>query len=123
MKKTLLAAVMFGAIATPAHAEHWDVISTKLKDGCTMGKYMEIVKDFNAWAKPYGYHATILTPIQAQDLTTFWWIGVTENTAKFGETWDTWRDALADPNSAPSKLQTRFDACGTDTSRTGYDAQ
>ena len=50
MKKTLILAALVGLAATPAQAEHWDVIGSKLKDGCTMGTYMAIVKDF--WAVP-----------------------------------------------------------------------
>lgn len=122
MKKTLALAAMFGLFATPVQAEHWDIIGSKLKDGCTMGTYMAIVKDFNEWGKSHGYKATILTPIQDRDLETFWWIGKTKDAAAFGAAWDAWRNALSDPNSTEAKLQARFDKCSTDTSRSGYDA-
>lgn len=122
MKKLLFAAVLLSFAPTPAHAEHWDVIGQKLKNGCTMGQYMAIVKDFNAWGKSYGYSTTIITPIQDADQATFWWIGKTPNAAKFGAAWDAWRDAQADASSAPAKLQARFDACADNTSRSGYDA-
>ena len=122
MKKTLILAALIGLAATPAQAEHWDVIGTKLKDGCTMGTYMAIVKDFNEWGKGYGYKATVLTPIQDQDQTTIWWIGKSANAAEFGAAWDAWRDGQADPNSTPAKLQARFSDCSTNQSRSGYDA-
>lgn len=122
MKKMLILAALVGLTATPAQAEHWDVIGTKLKDTCPIGKYMAIVKDFNQWGRSYGYTATILTPIQDQDQTMFWWIGKTENAAKFGAAWDAWRDGLSDPNSTPAKLQARFADCATNHSRSGYNA-
>ncbi len=122
MKKTVIAAALLCFAPVSAQAEHWDVIGAKLKDDCPMAKYMAIVKDFNEWGKAYGYRATVLTPIQDNDQQTIWWIGRSENAAKFGAAWDAWRDGQADSSSAPARLQARFSACSTNTSRSGYDA-
>ena len=122
MKKALILAALVGLAATPAQAEHWDVIGVKLNEGCSIPQYLAITRDFNQWGKAYGYSATVLTPIQDSDQATMWWIGKSANAAKFGAAWDAWRDGLADANSAPAKLQARFAACSTNTTRSGYDA-
>jgi hypothetical protein len=122
MKKALLAAALLGFAAGPAHAEYWDVIGFQIKDTCSIGKYMTIVKDFNEWGKSHGYAASVLTPVQDGDQAMMYWIGKTRNAAAFGAAWDAWRDGQADANSAPAKLQARFSACSTNKTRSGYDA-
>ena len=113
------------AIATfpsMAAAEHHDVIEFKLNENCSVQDYVKIKDDVNAtWAKDYGYHAEISVPIQAADLTNVFWVGRSANTAAFGKAWDAWRDAQADPKSDAAKLQARFDKCGTNSSRRGFD--
>ena len=46
------------------------------------------------------------------------------NTTNFGggeRAWDTWRSAMANPNSVEAKLQARFNACSTQISRASFD--
>ncbi len=122
MKKTVLAAALLAFAATPAQAEYWDVIGFHLKESCPMSKYMSIVKDFNNWGKTQGYVASVLTPVQDGDQSMLYFIGKTANAAAFGSAWDAWRDAQADANSIPAKLQARFNTCSINKTRSGYDA-
>ena len=118
--KRLLAAVLL-TVSAPAVADHYDVIEFKLKEGCTFATYLQVVKDFNEWGKGYGYKAEIASKVQHPDLTTMIWIGRSANAAAFGKAWDTWRNAQADANSMPAKLNARFAACSTNVSRRSYD--
>ena len=119
--KRILAILLF-ALPVSAAADHLDVIEFKLNEGCSFDKYMEIVKDFNAqWGVSNGYKAEVLMPIQSHNLMSMYWIGRTKDAAAFGKAWDSWRNALADPNSVPAKLWARFGACETNLSRRGYD--
>jgi hypothetical protein len=103
-------------------ADHLDIIQLRLKEGCSVTQYVAIMKDFNDdWAKKYGYRAELAVPLQSDDLVTIVWVGRSANAAAFGQAWDVWRDALADPESLPAKLQARFDACAVDKSRRSYD--
>lgn len=119
MKKLLIAALL--AASTPAYAEHMDVIGMEMTGKCTMTEFMQIVSDFNVWGKEYGYNAKIATPLQSNNLTTYYWIGASANAAAFGATWDAWRDAQADAKSTPAKLQARFNKCSIDKERRSYD--
>ena len=92
-----------------------------MKDGCSFDKYMEIVSDFNEWADDYGYNAKIAVPLQTNNLTSYYWLGTSDNAAAFGAAWDAWRDDLADPDSAPAKLSARFVECTTNLGRRSYD--
>ncbi len=44
-------------------------------------------------------------PLQSDSFEAVFRIGRSANAAAFGKAWDTWRDALANPNSVPTKLQ------------------
>lgn len=110
------------AFASPASAEHWDVIGFKLKDACSTAKYMSIVKDFNEWGAQHGYQAKIGWPLQSENFEISYWVGTSANAAAFGAAWDTWRDALADPKTTPAKLQARFSECSENVVRNSYDA-
>jgi len=118
--KRLLAALLL-TMSVPATADHYDVIEFKLKDGCSLATYLQVVKDFNEWGKGHGYRAEVASKVQHPDLTTLLWIGRSANAAAFGKAWDTWRNAQADANSAPAKLNARFAACSTNVSRRSYD--
>jgi hypothetical protein len=123
MKNTCFAAIAAAALLAPisASAEHLDVIAMEMTGACTFGEVLTILKDFNAWGEGYGYAAKISAPLQADDLTTYYWLGTSANAAKFGAAWDAWRDGQTDPKSAPAKLQARFDKCTKNKRRTGYD--
>jgi glutamate synthase domain-containing protein 1 len=116
-----LAFVALLALSTPALADHMDVIEFKLKDGCSFNQYMAVVSDFNAWAKDHGYRAEVAAKIQHADLTTMIWLGRSADAATFGKAWDTWRDAQANADSAPARLQARFAACSSNVGRRSYD--
>ena len=106
----------------PALADHFDVIQLQLKEGCSVTQYVAIMKDFNDdWAKKYGYSAELAVPLQSDDLATVVWVGRSANAGAFGQAWDVWRDASADPESLPAKLQARFDACAVEKARRSYD--
>lgn len=121
MKKLLLIAALM--LPGPAMADTLDVITSKLKDGCTFGTYLGITRDFNAsWGKANGYTAQVMLPVHSQDSGMIIWVGNTASAQAFGKAWDTWRNALANPNSTEAKLQARFDACSTQISRASYDS-
>lgn len=105
-----------------AGADHIDVIEVKLNDDCPLSQYLAIKDDFNSqWGSKNGYRSEVLVPVQSQNLTSIFWVGRSANAAAFGKAWDTWRDALADPNSVPAQLWKRFQACGMNLGRRGYD--
>lgn len=118
--KRMLAALLL-TLSAPAMADHYDVIEFKLKDGCNLATYLQVVKDFNEWGQAHGYRAEVANKVQHNDLTTLLWLGRSANAAAFGKAWDTWRDAQADANSVPAKLNARFAACSTNVSRRSYD--
>ncbi len=120
MKKMILALLLFVPLA--ASAEYLDVIEVKLNDGCSFDKYMEIANDFNSkWGEANGYTSKVAMPLQNDNLVSLYWLGTTKDAASFGKAWDTWRDALSDPDSTPAKLWARFQACSTNVGRWGYD--
>ena len=119
MKKMMLAALL--CLPMAASADYMDVIEFKLLEGCSFEQYMEIVNDFNEWGKEYGYSTQIAVPLQNENLESMYWLGTTKDAATFGKAWDTWRDALPDPESTPAKLWARFQACEVNLGRWGYD--
>jgi hypothetical protein len=118
--KRLLAAMLL-ILPVTSMADHLDVIEVRLKESCTFSSYLAIAKDFNEWGKANGYQAEVLMPLQRSTLDTVFWVGRSANAAAFGKAWDTWRDALGNPDSVPAKLWARLAACSTNVSRTGYD--
>jgi len=76
--KQMLAALLL-TLSMPAMADHYDVIELKLKDGCSLATYMQVVKDFNEWGKGYGYRAEVANKVQHPDLTTLLWLGRSAN--------------------------------------------
>ena len=119
MRKILLAAALL--LPLPALAEHMDVIEFKLKEECSVSEYMEIVADFNKWGKSVGYQAKVAVPVQSNNLVSWYWLGTSANAATFGKAWDTWRDAMGNPDSTPANLQARFAKCSENIARRGYD--
>lgn len=116
-----LIALMLLALPMASHADYVDVIAWKLKDGCSMSQYLQIVKDFNElWAREYGYHAEVLVPVQSSEVTTYFWVGRVANGAAFGKGLDAWTAAQADANSMPAKLMARLRECATNERRAGY---
>ena len=119
--KIILAGILFLSPMI-ASADHIDVFEFKFNGKCTFEKYLGVVKEFNQWGAKYDYKAEILVPIQSNNLESMYWVGRSKSAAAFGKAWDTWRNAVADPNSVESKLLARLTACGTNISRQGYDA-
>ena len=119
--KKLLFLILFLS-PTLASAEYMDVIKFKLTGECTLAEYLAIKDDFNSqWGKENGYTSRVAMPLQNEDLESMYWIGTAENAAAFGAAYDTWRNALSDPNSIPSKLWVRFQRCSDNISRRGFD--
>ena len=103
-----------------ASADYLDVIEFKMKEGCTMAKYLDIVKDFNTNAESRGYKAEILTPIYSSNLESFIWVGRTKDIEAFGKGSKAYGDAAADANTAEGKLGARFRECSTSIARRSY---
>lgn len=119
MRKMLFAVALL--LPLPILADHMDVIEFKLKEDCSVSKYMQIVADFNDWGKTVGYRAKIAVPLQSNNLVSWYWLGTSADAATFGKAWDTWRDAQDNPDSVPAKLQARFAECSENIGRRGYD--
>jgi hypothetical protein len=120
MKIFVLTLLLF--IPMTASAEYLDVIESKLVDGCSPDKYLKIVNDFNKeWGMKNGYTAKIAMPLQSSNLESIFWLGTTKDAASFGKAWDTWRDAMSDPDSVAAKLQARLTQCDVNLARRGYD--
>lgn len=66
-------------------------------------------------------HAEALVPMQSQNLTSIYRVGRSANAAPFRDAWAKWRSDLMDPDSVASKVWARFQACGSNISRRGYD--
>ena len=124
MKKLLLAFIVCLSLGVSAddHSKsgHMDVIEFEMLEGCSMEKYMEIVKDFNVWGKRHGYHAKIAAPLQSNNLTSYYWLGTSKDVATFGKAYDAWRNAQSDSDSEPAKLAARFSECTKNLGRRGY---
>jgi hypothetical protein len=105
----------------PATADYYDVIEFKPKDGCTLATCLQVARDFNEWGKAHGYRAGILVPLQRANLETIFWVGRSASTEVSGKAWDTWRDAQANADSVPARLNARLDACNTSLNRSGID--
>jgi len=116
--KTLIAALVLAFPAT-AMADYLDVI--EFKQTCDLDEYMVIVEDFNAWGKDYGYRAEVWMALMRDNLETAFWVGRAKDAETFGNAWDTWRDALSDPNSAPARMWARMEKCETNLNRSGFD--
>ena len=117
MKRLLAAALLLMPMASVA--DHADIIEFKLT--CDMSEYLAVVRDFNAWGKDYGYQTEIAVKLFHPSLGTMIWHGRSANAKAFGKAWDTWRNALADPDSVPSKLNARFAKCSEIVARRSYD--
>ncbi len=116
----ILTALAILWLSPTASAEHWDVIQSKLTDGCTMQKYMAIVKDFNAYYQDKGYQAEILVPLHAEEQGSFFWIGRSASASAFGKAYDHWVMELPKEGSTVSQLSTRFQDCSDLVSRQSY---
>lgn len=110
------------ALACPliASADYLDVIEFKIKDGCTMTKYLDIVKDFNVLVEPKGYKAEILAPFYGSNLESLIWVGRSKDIESFGKGSNAYYQAGADANTAEGKLSARFRDCSTNIARRSY---
>lgn len=119
MKK--LIALMLLAVPAVSHADYVDVLSARLKDGCSVATFQQIVKDFNAtWAKEGVYKAELLVPMMSQDVGTLYWVGRIKDAEAFGSGLERWMKEAADPNSVAGKLAGRLNQCVTWGSRGGF---
>ena len=122
MNKIFKIAPLLAMLACPliASADYIDVIELKLKEGCTMTKYADIVKDFNTLYEPKGYKAEIMSPFYSSNLESFIWVGRTKDIETFGKGSNAYGNAAADPNTAEGKLNARFRDCSTSIARRSY---
>ena len=122
MKKIFKIAPLLAVLACPliAKADYVDVIEFKLKESCTMAKYMDIVKDFNTLYEPKGYKAEIMSPFYSSNLESFIWVGRTKDIESFGKGSNAYGNAAADANTAEGKLAARFRECTTSIARRSY---
>ena len=122
MKKIFKIAPLLAVLACPliAKADYVDVIEFRMKEGCTMTKYVDIVKDFNTLYEPKGYKAEIMSPFYSSNLESLIWVGRSKNLETFGKGANAYGDAATDANSAEGKLAARFRDCTTSIARRSY---
>ena len=119
MKKTM--ALLLLAVPAVACADYVDVLSAKLKEGCSVATLQLIVKDFNeTWAKEGTYKAELLVPMMSQDVNTVYWVGRTKDAETFGKGVERWRREAMDANSVAGKLSARMSQCVNWGSRGGF---
>jgi hypothetical protein len=119
MKKTM--ALLLLAVPAVACADYVDVLSAKLKEGCSVATLQLIVKDFNeTWAKEGTYKAELLVPMMSQDVNTVYWVGRTKDAETFGKGLERWRREAMDANSVAGKLSARMSQCVNWGSRGGF---
>ena len=119
----LRTALLAFALVTPlaAHADYLDVITNKLKDGCSLDKYLGVVEEFRGVLKAQGYKYTveIAPPFIGDDLSVVYWVGREPNFATFGEESDRWEAAIVKPATPEAKINEKLDACADSVSRSG----
>jgi hypothetical protein len=119
-RTTLLA---FAMLLTPlvAHADYLDVITNRLKDGCSIDKYLGVVEEFRGVMKSQGYKYTveIAPPFTGPDLSVVYWVGREPSFATFGQEYDRWDAAIAKPGTPEAKVNEKLNACSTNVSRSG----
>jgi hypothetical protein len=109
------------AVPAVAMADYVDVLSAKLKDGCSIATFQQIVADFNAtWAQGTDYKAQLLIPVMSEDLHTLYWVGRTTNAEAYGRSLERWVKEANDPNTVTGKLNERMNACVTWGGRAGF---
>lgn len=107
-----------------ASADYVDVLSAKLKDGCNVATFQQIVADFNAtWAKDTEYKAQALVPLMSEDMHTLYWVGRTTNAETFGRGLERWMKEASDPSTVAGKISERMNACVTWVGRAGFAAR
>jgi hypothetical protein len=104
-----------------AAADALEVFEIKLKEGCGVEKYQAIVGDFNAYYKDKDYQVELLLPIHA-DIPegTVIWVGRSPSNEALGSGLDHYVAEMTKDDSAVSKLQARFEECGSTTSSSSY---
>jgi len=70
-----------------AHADYLDVITVRLKAGCSLDTYPGIVQEFRSARKTQGYKYTveIADPVTGPDLSVIHWVGREPNFGTFGQ--------------------------------------
>jgi len=104
-----------------ASADYMDVITNRMKDGCSMEKYAKVVEEFRGVMKSQGYSYTveIVVPYIGDNLDAVWWVGRTKDFATFGAESDRWVKAIATSGTPEAKVNEKLNACTTNVNRTG----
>jgi len=105
-----------------AHADYLDVITNKLKAGCSLDQYLAVVEEFRGVMKTQGYKYTveIESPFISSDLSVIHWVGREPNFATFGQEDDRWQAAIAKPGTPEAKISDKLNACSESVSRSGH---
>ena len=104
-----------------AQADYLDVITSRLKEGCSLEKYLGVVDEFLGVMKSQGYKYTveIAPPFIGDDLSVVYWVGREPNFATFGQESDKWEAAIAKPGTPEATINQKLDACTENVSRSG----
>jgi hypothetical protein len=122
MKK--LITIFLLAFPAVAMADYVDVLSAKLKDGCSIATFQQIVADLNAtWAQGGDYKAQLLVPVMSEDLHTLYWVGRAASAEAYGRSLDRWVKEANDPGTVTGKLNERMNACVAWVGRAGFIAR
>ncbi len=110
-------------LVTPlvGHADYIDVITARLKDGCSLDKYLGVVEEFRGVMKTqaYKYTVEIAEPLLGPDLSVIFWVGREPNFATYGQESDRWEAAIAKTGTPEAKVNAKLDACTENVSRSG----
>lgn len=112
--------IMFLLTSSVSYADHLDVISFTLKDGCSYSEMNETVAEFNGWASDMGYQAEIASPMFHDDMNTRYWIGRSAGNEAFGKAYDSWFSGLVDEDSNVASLSERMNDCMDFGARRAY---
>jgi hypothetical protein len=110
-------------LLTPAaaDADYLDVITNKLKEGCSLDKYLTVVEEFRGVMKSQGYKYTVeIAPaFIGSDMGVVYWVGREPSFSTFGQETDRWEAAIVKPETPEAKVNTKLQACTDQVSRSG----
>jgi hypothetical protein len=108
-----------------ASADYLDVIATKLKDGCSLADYNNVVEEFRGvmTSEKYSYSVEIAVPFTGPELDVVYWIGRTKDIATFGMENGRWDQALRNAKSPEAKINAKLEKCSINLRRTGSTTQ
>ena len=115
---SMLAAVAILSLPVYATADMLDILTLKLKDGCSLGQLNKLVDDFNAYGKDKGGgQYEVLVPLHSDNQGVVFVVGRFPSVEAFGKENDQFRTEQMTDGSDANKLYKRAMECTTLTNR------